>query len=314
MKHPIVPTLILVLVFVVAQLTGLLVVSQYVDIEQTHESGITVRHDEMYEQLGVEPPEVGNESTTFIFIIIAVLIGTALVMLIIKFKKKNLWKAWYTIAVLYSLSVALNPLLVKLLNLLGIGWNYLITLGIAVCLSLWKVFRPNVVVHNLTEIFIYGGIAALLVPVINIFSAIVLLLIISLYDAYAVWKSKHMVSMAKFQSSANLFAGLSIPYKMAETRMIKHKVSKTKRVSKSKQAEQHTSAILGGGDIAFPLLFSGVVLKTTGAYLAAIVVTLFATLSLGLLFLKSERGKFYPAMPFLSAGCFIGYVIALLVI
>ena len=45
----------------------------------------------------------------------------------------------------------------------------------------------------------------------NIFSASILLVLISLYDMYAVWKSRHMVAMAKFQSSSNLFAGISIP-------------------------------------------------------------------------------------------------------
>ena len=83
-----------------------------------------------------------------------------------------------------------------------------IIIFLAISLAAWKILRPNVFIHNLTEVFIYGGIAALLVPIINLFSAFILLLLISIYDMYAVWKSKHMVSMAKFQSEAKVFAGL----------------------------------------------------------------------------------------------------------
>ncbi len=45
----------------------------------------------------------------------------------------------------------------------------------------------------------YTGIAILFVPILNVFWMIILLIVISIYDAYAVWKSKHMVKMANFQ-------------------------------------------------------------------------------------------------------------------
>ena len=44
----------------------------------------------------------------------------------------------------------------------------------------------------------------------------------------------------------------------------------------------------------------------------ALIITLFVSLSLFLLFMASKKGKFYPGMPFLSAGCFLGYLIVLL--
>ena len=76
------------------------------------------------------------------------------------------------------------------------------TVIIALILTYFKVFRTNIWVHNFTEIFIYGGLAALIVPIINVFSAFALLIAISLYDMFAVWQSKHMVSMAKFQTKS----------------------------------------------------------------------------------------------------------------
>ena len=88
---------------------------------------------------------------------------------------------------------------------------------------------------------------------------------------YAVWKSKHMVKMAKFQTKSNIFAGLMLPYQK-KTGKVVSAVTKTEK----KESAPHTAiekkkelktAILGGGDVAFPLLFAGVVLKSTGSFI-----------------------------------------------
>ena len=70
------------------------------------------------------------------------------------------------------------------------------------------------------------------------------------------------------------------------------------------------TAVLGGGDMGFPLLFAAVVQRVYGA--SALVVPIFAGIALLLLLLASKKDRFYPAMPFLSAGCFVGLGVALL--
>jgi hypothetical protein len=49
------------------------------------------------------------------------------------------------------------------------------------------------------------------------------------------------------------------------------------------------------------------------ALLQAMIVSLFAGITLLILLIKGEKNKFYPAMPFISAGCFIGYGIIRLI-
>jgi hypothetical protein len=85
-------------------------------------------------------------------------------------------------------------------------------------------------------------------------------------------------------------------------------------------------AILGGGDVIFPIITSGVVLMTKsinlplglspfiGGFWPAIFVTFGATLGLTLLFLFSEKKKFYPAMPFITAGIFLGLILSYLLL
>ena len=72
-------------------------------------------------------------------------------------------------------------------------------------------------------------------------------------------------------------------------------------------------AILGGGDVVFPIIVSGVVLKTWGVC-PAIGVILGALLGLGTLLFFSEKKKFYPAMPFISTGIFLAMGISYLLL
>lgn len=88
---------------------------------------------------------------------------------------------------------------------------------------------------------------------------------------------------------------------------MKQKFSK-KELSKKKI--KINLAILGGGDIVFPIITAGVLLNTYG-FLPAILAIAGATLGLTLLFIFSEKKKFYPAMPFITAGIFLGMLVSL---
>ena len=286
MKHQPSTVLILLILFLASQFIGLFVLDNYIDKDLTEETGVV-----SYKALpaGIERPDIAP-NFSFIFLTLAILIGTGIMLLIIKFRKFNLWRLWYFLAVTFSLAVALAAFIPQVIA--GI---------VAVASAAYKVLKPNFLFHNLTEIFIYSGLAAIFVPILNIFSASILLLLISAYDVYAVRKSKHMVAMAKFQTSSNLFAGLAIPKSLSMT-----KVTTAKKVSSSKKSPKESVAIIGGGDLAFPLLFAGAAMMQVG-FLKAFIIPVFAALGLAFLFYISKKGKFYPAMPFVSAGCFIGY-------
>ena len=181
-----------------------------------------------------------------------------------------------------------------LTTVLSIFIPVIISFIIALALGIWKIFKPNFIVHNLTELFIYGGLAAIFVPVFNLLSVSILLILIALYDAYAVWKSKHMITLAKSQAESKVFAGFLLPYK----------IPKAKPLIKTKPVKVRT-AVLGGGDIGFPLIFAGVIMKEMGVW-QSLVIPIFASLGLIYLLWKGDQNKFYPAMPFIGAGCFLG--------
>ncbi len=45
------------------------------------------------------------------------------------------------------------------------------------------------------------------------------------------------------------------------------------------------------------------------ALMQSTLISIFAAIALLLLFVKATKDKFYPAMPFISAGCFAGLAV-----
>ena len=114
-----------------------------------------------------------------------------------------------------------------------------------------------------------------------------------------------MVTLARSQAEAKVFAGLLIPYKLGKL-IKKTKVPGEKTpIGISLPKMKVRTAILGGGDIGFPLIFAGVVLKEWGLW-QSLIIPFFALAGLALLLYYAEEKKFYPAMPFISAGCLVG--------
>ncbi len=290
MKHSLKVTLILVAIFLLAQIIGLAIVDQYVAERVVNETSGEVNVTYKNLPMDLERPQV-EESQSYIFIIVAVLVGTALVLVLIRFKSFKVWKTWFFLSVLICLSVAFYAFMpIWLAVVLAAG------------LGVWKIWKPNFYVHNISEMFIYGGLAAIFVPIMNIFSAIILLLVISVYDMIAVWQSKHMVKMAQFQTESKVFAGFSIPYKLPKKAK---DAKKGKKHAGKGKTERIKTAILGGGDIGFPLMFAGVLMKSAG-FVKVLVVPVVVTAALFLLLYFAKKDRFYPAMPFISAGCFAG--------
>jgi len=320
----------LVTFFILAQVTGLWLINKESSIgfdSKTNQTAVIFSDT----AVGARPETTGSGS--LIYVLIAIAIGTGLVLLIVKFGKTHLWRVWFFLAVWMALSVSIGVLIkYKIL------FNYDIALVIALIFTAWKIFRPNIIVHNLTEVLMYAGIGLIIVPLFDVKWAIALLLIISIYDMYAVWKSKHMVKMAEFQTKSNVFAGLMIPYRQDEkTKKVeifshadKEEITRTGAPKIRAGKTSPKNAILGGGDIAFPLIFigsvmNGIILKLslanptmllghikTIAFLQSSIIILTTAIALTLLFVFAKKGKFYPAMPFISAGCFVGWAITLL--
>jgi len=302
MKHPTNITLLLLGLFLLSQLIGLLILSQYLVASQELPMGLVM-------------PDVSGEGTV-LFILISIFIGTIALLALIRFNLQILIRLWMFISITTLLTISLSAFIATIFAFI-----------LSMIFAIFKVIRFNVYLHNFSELFMYGALAVLFSPILSIEAAIGLLIIISVYDMFAVWKSRHMVYMAKGLMKAKYFPGISVPYNKTDasgktdktTARVSDK-SDTTSANVSAKIERPMGAILGGGDIAFPLIFSGVVfqgLLATHSLLESLllvsIISVFATLGLAVLFAISKEKKFYPAMPFVTVGCLVGYLIIILI-
>lgn len=299
MKHTLKATVTLMLFFFLSQLVGLLIVNQYIDHKKSAETQTTEYRPLPY---NLERPEVKNQSASFIYVMVSILIGTGLLLLIIKTNKLLFWKMMFFISVLLTLTIAFSAFM-----------NQYIAGALALAIAILKLYKPNMIVQNVSEVFIYGGLAAFVVNIFNLFAVFALLIAVSIYDYISVYKTRHMIKLAKFQSKSKVFAGLAVPYDSKSAANEKPSI-------KPEKPQKKSMAILGGGDIGFTLIFAGVVMKglmlketVLIGFLKTLIIPVCVTLALLILLFKGRHGKFYPAMPVLSLGCFVGYFIVLLV-
>ena len=296
MKHNVKITLVLLSMFILTQIIGIYVSGYYLNEENTL-------------PLGLEPPKPETESDYYGFftsIIIAFIVAVLLFLLLIKFKIEFVLKFWFFVVVVMALSISFVSFLSPLMK-----YALILSVIVSVALAVWKIYGKNFFVHNFTELLIYPGIASVFVPILNVYTIVALLLIISIYDMWAVWHSGIMQKMAKYQiNKLNIFSGFFIPYfsKGLHAKIKKWKATLKKSELKKKKVKVNV-AMLGGGDVVFPIIASGVMLKTLGLYSSVFVIA-GATLGLAYLFLKSEKKKFYPAMPFITAGILVGILVS----
>ena len=309
MKHSVKITILLLIMFFMAQLIGLGVVSIYSPqiTQGIDENGNIINVTSYNIPYGMEPPQGLDPGENLISIVIAIIIAISAMFILMKFGATILLRLWFFIVIVLALGLALNALL------LGVKYSSLIALIVALPLAFIKVFKKNIFVHNATELFIYPGIAAIFVPLLNIWTVCALLVLISLYDMYAVWKAGFMQKMAKYQiKTLKIFSGFFIPYLGNKERDLIREARRSNSKKLRNKKLKVNVAILGGGDIVFPIILAGVVLNTLG-FFPALIISIGATLALAYLFYISEKGKFYPAMPFITIGCFIALALAYLI-
>lgn len=295
MKHKLTITLIILAMFIATQFIGLYVVAHY------SQPGVELPY-------GMDVPEVEQERdfyTSFLpSLIFAFVFAIVIIFLLTKYKVKLVLKVWFLIVVVIALSLAINSFIDD------VKYSALIALAIAIPLAVLKIYQRNFLIHNATELLIYPGIAAVFVSFLNVWTIIILLVLISGYDMWAVWHSGVMQKMAKYQiDNLKIFSGFFIPY---ASKKVRDKIKLWKRTLSKKALMKKkirvNVAMLGGGDVVFPIITAGVMLKYFG-FFSSLAVIIGALVGLTFLMLIGKKKKFYPAMPFITTGIFLGMLV-----
>ncbi len=159
--------------------------------------------------------------------------------------------------------------------------------------------RPSLMLHNFALIFAIAGVGASLGTSFKPEMVVLLLLIFSVYDFIAVYKTKHMVRMAKEMLAHRAILGLIIPQKMSDLKAQPKEIESGGRF-----------LILGAGDFVFPLVL--VVSLIPQGIPSVLIVALFSLLGLlasFLIFLSKKVRTPMPALPPIALFSIIGYLL-----
>ncbi len=301
MKHSYSITFLLLGFFFLSQVIGLGIIATDAYVAQSDAGEVVLTYPDT--AIGERPTLEPSQSV--LTIVFAIAVGTIILFILMRFKQFAVWKFWFFLSIFLTLYISFTVLV-----------GTFIAFFIALALALWRWLRPNPYVHNLTELFVYAGIALIFVPILNVMWVTVLMVIIAGYDAYAVWKSKHMIKLAEFQAGNKTFAGLYFGSRKVERAATPKEYKKSGKSKRKKTVH----AILGGGDIAFPLIFSGVVMQSlllegvskVSAFLQTLLIPVCCVGALSYLFFRGTSARYYPAIPYLLVGCLVGYVLVLL--
>lgn len=164
----------------------------------------------------------------------------------------------------------------------------------------WWIKKPSVLNQNLLMIFGIIGVSIILGLQMEPEMIILLLILLSIYDLIAVYKTRHMVKMAQEMLEQKVIFGLVIPHSIFGFKESLIKIEPGRNFF-----------ILGGGDVAFPLLFS--VSLISQGILKSLIVAIFALFGLFAnfyIFIRQKERKPIPALPLISLFSVVGYLIS----
>ena len=240
----------------------------------------------------ITPPEISLWQFILYF-----LLGTLFLLLILRFLKFQKGKGIF-LKILFLLSTFLGGLLFLEVWLPEPGPLILIAL-----FNFWWWKSPSVLSQDILMILGMAGVGSVLGLSLNPEIVAGLLVIFSIYDFIAVYKTKHMVKMAKEMIESKAILALVIPSNI---------FSFQESLGKIKPGGEFL--ILGGGDIVFPLLFCASLI-TTGI-LNSLIVALFSLIGLFIgfyIFAQQKVRQPIPALPPIAFFSIIGFLITKLI-
>lgn len=233
----------------------------------------------------------------------------------------SFWKflSYFVVATLFILAISFlikvkkrKGLIYKGIFVLTALWGGAITLSLlmpdifALVLMVILILRwhkaPSVFLHNLIMILGLAGVGAALGLQLTPFVIAALLIILSLYDFIAVYKTKHMVKMAKEMIEQGTILALIVPQKISD---FKAEIKEVKAGGKF--------LILGGGDVAFPLLLCASLVSD--GIVNSLIVFVFTLIGLFFgfwIFISQKIRKPIPALPPIALFSIIGFLLTLL--
>lgn len=222
-----------------------------------------------------------------VYFIILIIGFTALILLVLKFGGDKLVQ----FIMLAAVAVTMYYIMAVLLP-----YGY-VPIVITIALTVLLYIYPEWYILDATGLVIGGGAAAMFGISLDIIPVILLMILLAIYDAISVYKTKHMVSLAESIVDMRLPILFVLPRK--------------RNFSIVKNSDMGEAFFMGLGDAIIPsmLVVSAFVNYTSAA--PALGAALGTLAGYAVLSRIAGRGKPHAGLPFLNSGAIIGFVIGL---
>jgi presenilin-like A22 family membrane protease len=273
----------IVVMFLVAQLLGLYVGTQYLGLIEYGEVPPVFEN----------PESLGNPLILFVYM----MVSTVGILLLVKFWKPSI-RGLEAFVVFFSSWITFDFLFPVAIGYFSLG------LFLAILLTLWKFFRPTILSQNVAAVVSGAGVGAVLGASFGIVPSLLFLVILCIYDFVSVFITKHMVILAKALTKTPTAFTIASPHKFKKATFVGIKGRKKK---------VHVFQ-LGVGDIVIPLMFSISLLRNFPALNSLFTIAGSTIALLLLIYFMSKKPRPLPALPFISMGTLSGFIISMLIL
>src|SRR5205809_7654274 len=270
-----------------------------------------------------------QDVTNTVVYLIMILVFTAIILGLVRYRRQNLAKYVILASIFVTLAfVLLLPVLIAVdyatggtldVDLLGIV-STLLSFGLAAGLVFLLLKFPEWYVVDTIGFVTAAGVTAILGISFGILPAVLLLIALAFYDAWAVYRTKHMITLADELKSQRLPILLVIPkkagYSFRQQKSLKEQVA---------SGEEREAMFVGLGDLIIP----GILAVSAFTFSSAAGRSFLGVLPNGIIAFGTVLGSLVGFMvlmryvlkgnpqaglPLLNGGALLGFIIASLLV
>jgi presenilin-like A22 family membrane protease len=248
-----------------------------------------------------DPESVANP---FIFIII-LLVFTGFLLLLLRFKWKKLIGAIIGLSIFFTFIYIFAGITGYFLGLTAPALLLTLVLSVAATMALY--LYPEWYVIDALGILIAAGAASIFGISLSLVPVIILLVILMVYDAISVYKTRHMITLAEGVVDMKSPILFIVPKKRGYS-------YRTEGIANIEGGGERAAYIIGMGDMIMPsiLVVSANVFLDTAKIgfitLPALGAIIGSVIGLSLLLLVVRKGKPQAGLPPINGGAILGFL------
>lgn len=257
-----------------------------------------------FRDAGMQAFEDSSDPMNLVIFFAIIIAMTLIILLIAKYWKKQLIQFIILGAVGYTSFYVFFPLLALIIS--G-WWPLILSIVFAVILTLVLFKYPEWYIIDACGVIVGAGAIAIFGISLDVFLVLILLIVLAIYDAISVYKTKHMIDLADTVMDLKLPVLLVVP-KVRHYSLIKETKSLKEKL---KEGEEREAFFMGLGDVVMPgILVAAIYHNINNGLPIALSVILGTLVGFVILMIFVMKGKPQAGLPCLCGGAILGYILS----